>query len=74
MSEATVVRRRFIMIFYHPREIHIGSMVILAVSGTSLVAKQERQNFYEHSSFDLDPQNWCFSRVVLLLLWSYMIE
>jgi hypothetical protein len=55
-------------------ERHIGSMVILAVSGTSLVAKQERHNFSEHSSVDLDPQNWYFSRVVWLLLWSYMIE
>ena len=59
--------------FFFP-ERHIGSMVIAAVSGTSLVAKQERQNFSEHSSFDLDPQNWHFLRVVLLLLWSYVIK
>ena len=59
---------------YFFSERHIGSMVILAVSGTSLVAKQERQIFSEHSSFDLDPQNWCFARVVLLLLCSYMIK
>ena len=55
-------------------ERHIGLMVIRAVSGARLVAKQERQNFSKHSSFDLDPQNWCFPRVVLLLLCSYMIK
>ena len=38
-------------------ERHIGSMVILAVSGASWMAKQERQKIFDQSSFDLDLQN-----------------
>ena len=55
-------------------ERHISSMVIFAVSGASWMAKQERQKIFDHSSFNLDPQNQCPPHVLLLLLCSYMIK